>query len=140
MQLHTTADQILSYLHEVATELDPTGGQHVIVVVGGALLAVRGLRDSTMDIDTDSHLIGSAPPRASSLRTRPDVNVPSRFTSAALFIDDVTGTIVNGCLIQPFAFCRSADMSGADLSGANLSNWSTNSTTICPGGNSGPCW
>ncbi len=82
-----TADQILSYLHEVATELDPTGVQHVIVVVGGALLAVRGLRDSTMDIDsvrriepelqkpsipwhidTDSHLIGSTPPRAPSLR------------------------------------------------------------------------
>ena len=52
VQLHMTADQILSYLHEVATELDPTGVQHVIVVVGGALLAVRGLRDSTMDIDS----------------------------------------------------------------------------------------
>ena len=82
MQLHMTADQILSYLHEVATELDPTGGQHVIVVVGGALLAVRGLRDSTMDIDTDSHLIGSTLPRAPSLRTpsKSPVVSPSKAT------------------------------------------------------------
>jgi uncharacterized protein YjbI with pentapeptide repeats len=53
---------------------------------------------------------------------RHDVNVPSRFTSAALFIDDVSGTVVNGCLIHPFADCRGTDLTGADLSGADLSH------------------
>jgi hypothetical protein len=40
-----------------------------------------------------SHLAGHA--------GRHDMKVPTRFTAAALFIDDVTGTVVNGCLIQP---------------------------------------
>ena len=52
---------------------------------------------------------------------RHDVKVPSRFTSAALFIDDASVPVVNGCAIQPYAHCDKAKLSGADLSGANLS-------------------
>lgn len=46
------ASEILSYLSEVADALAPTGPQHSIVVVGGSLLALRGLRQSTLDVDT----------------------------------------------------------------------------------------
>jgi hypothetical protein len=47
-----SANQILGYLREVAQELGPTGPRHQIVVVGGSLLAVHGLRQSTLDVDT----------------------------------------------------------------------------------------
>lgn len=47
-----SADQILGYLGEVAQELAPAGPRHRIVVVGGSLLALHGLRQSTLDVDT----------------------------------------------------------------------------------------
>ena len=53
---------------------------------------------------------------------RHDVKVPSRFTSAALFIDDASVPVVNGCAIQPNATCANANLSGEDLTGANLTN------------------
>jgi hypothetical protein len=46
------ASQIHAYLSEVADALPPTGPRHTIVVVGGSLLALRGLRQSTLDVDT----------------------------------------------------------------------------------------
>ena len=46
------AAQIRQYLREVADELHPSGTQHVLVMVGGALLAWHGLRDATRDIDS----------------------------------------------------------------------------------------
>jgi len=45
------ADDITSLLHEVADELADTPGRR-IVVVGGALLALHGLRDATRDVDS----------------------------------------------------------------------------------------
>lgn len=47
-----SADQILLYLGEVAQALPPAGPRHQIVVVGGSLLALYGLRQSTLDVDT----------------------------------------------------------------------------------------
>lgn len=44
--------QIRSYLIELAAELPPDGGQHTILVVGGARLAWIGLRDATRDVDS----------------------------------------------------------------------------------------
>jgi hypothetical protein len=44
--------QIRQYLREVADELSPSGPQHVLVVVGGALLAWFGLREATQDVDS----------------------------------------------------------------------------------------
>lgn len=44
-------DAIIRYLHELATEL-PDGAQEEIVIVGGSMLACRGLRNATHDIDT----------------------------------------------------------------------------------------
>jgi hypothetical protein len=49
-----------------------------------------------------------------------DPRVERRFRSASLFIDDATGTVVNGCVIQPTTYCPNVDLSGADLSGASL--------------------
>lgn len=46
------ADMILRYLGEIANELGPEGQQHVVLVVGGSLLALHGLRDTTLDIDS----------------------------------------------------------------------------------------
>jgi len=46
------ASEILAYLNEVAGALPPAGPRHTIVVVGGSLLALHGLRQSTLDVDT----------------------------------------------------------------------------------------
>lgn len=46
------ASQILVCLGEVADALPSTGRRHTIVVVGGSLLALHGLRQATMDVDT----------------------------------------------------------------------------------------
>lgn len=44
--------EIRAHLHEVADQLDGPGSQHTLVLVGGALLAWHGLRDSTRDVDS----------------------------------------------------------------------------------------
>lgn len=44
-------DDIFAYLDELASEL-PDGSDERVVIVGGAMLAVLGLRDATKDIDT----------------------------------------------------------------------------------------
>lgn len=51
-QLPLQQADIRHHLQEVADELRGPGSQHVLVVVGGALLAWHGLRLSTYDIDT----------------------------------------------------------------------------------------
>jgi hypothetical protein len=43
---------IRSHLQEVADQLDGPGPQHTLVLVGGALLAWHGLRDTTRDVDS----------------------------------------------------------------------------------------
>jgi hypothetical protein len=48
--------QIIALVQEVATELTPEGPQHVVVVVGGSLLAWHDLRESTVDVDSIRHL------------------------------------------------------------------------------------
>lgn len=45
------AEEIKSLLHEVAGEMADGTGQ-TIVMVGGALLSLRGLRQATRDVDT----------------------------------------------------------------------------------------
>ncbi len=50
------ASDISSLLKEVARELGPKGPQHVILVVGGSLLALHYLRDSTRDVDSAKRL------------------------------------------------------------------------------------
>ncbi len=43
---------IRELLGEVADRLPPAGPQHVVVLAGGSLLAWRGLRESTRDVDS----------------------------------------------------------------------------------------
>ena len=50
-EIPLTGGDIRSYLHEVAATHDPGGVRHTVVLVGGALLAVAGLRASTVDVD-----------------------------------------------------------------------------------------
>lgn len=47
---------IRSFLNDVAQELGDLGPEHSIVIVGGALLALRELRESTIYIDSITHL------------------------------------------------------------------------------------
>jgi len=47
-----TGAEIIELVGEVAERLEPGGTQHVVVIVGGSLLAWRGLRYSTEDVDS----------------------------------------------------------------------------------------
>ncbi len=49
-------DTIKGLLSEVAERLSPEGEQHVVVIVGGSLLAWHGLRDTTVDVDSARRL------------------------------------------------------------------------------------
>lgn len=50
------AAEIAQYLAEVADELADTATQRTVIIVGGAMLALRGLRDATRDVDSVSRL------------------------------------------------------------------------------------
>lgn len=50
------ADEIRSNLEALAQELGATGNEVSVVIVGGALMAFRNLRESTIDIDTVSSI------------------------------------------------------------------------------------
>ncbi len=49
-----TDELILQLLREVSAELEPTTPMITLVLVGGALLALHGLRSATRDVDTVS--------------------------------------------------------------------------------------
>jgi len=49
-------DEIRSCLLELADELGEAGTAHTVVLVGGALLALRGLGDATADVDSITSL------------------------------------------------------------------------------------
>lgn len=51
-----TREEILRYLDEVASELRQEGAQLTVIVVGGSLLALHGLREATADVDSMSKL------------------------------------------------------------------------------------
>lgn len=45
-------DEIQALLREVAEELGDDGSRHMVIMVGGSLLAWHDLRESTVDVDT----------------------------------------------------------------------------------------
>lgn len=45
-------DAIRAVLAELAAELPARGPQHTLVIVGGSLLALQGLRETTADVDS----------------------------------------------------------------------------------------
>jgi hypothetical protein len=45
-------NQIVTLLSEVAAELPDRVSRHVVVVAGGSLFAWRGLRETTLDVDS----------------------------------------------------------------------------------------
>ncbi len=49
-------DDIERYVSEVADELPGSGGQRVVIIVGGALLAMHGLHAATRDVDSVKRL------------------------------------------------------------------------------------
>ena len=44
--------EINALITELSSRLAPGGSQHTLIVVGGSLLALRGLRDTTEDVDS----------------------------------------------------------------------------------------
>jgi len=72
-----------------------------------------------------AQLLDEATGNLSHLESDRDPGVNRRFRAPSLFIDDASGRVVGGCLIQPHSQCpgfdlRGADLFRADLSGANL--------------------
>lgn len=67
---------IRAHIQEVADRLSPAGEQHRLIVVGGALLAWHGLRDTTLDVDSlrriDPELRGAVEEVAARHRLRSD--------------------------------------------------------------------
>ncbi len=66
-------EDIKRYLHEVADELEGRGTQHVIVVVGGSLLAMHGLRGATRDVDSVTRLDAELVAAVAVVATRHDL-------------------------------------------------------------------
>jgi hypothetical protein len=46
-----TGAEIRALVQEVAERLESEGSQHVVIIVGGSLLAWHGLRETTEDVD-----------------------------------------------------------------------------------------
>lgn len=74
-------DAILAYMSEVAAEL-PDRHHETVVVVGGSMLAVLGLRDATRDIDTAARHSGALAAAATRIAERHDL-APGWFNSNA---------------------------------------------------------
>lgn len=51
---------------------------------------------------------------------QPAPALPSTVAAPRLEFRDATGSVINGCVIQPFARCPRVFLTGADLEGANL--------------------
>lgn len=49
-------EDILASLRELAEELGPGRHQHVVVMVGGAVMALHGMRLATADVDSARQL------------------------------------------------------------------------------------
>lgn len=49
-------DEIRSLFADLTARLPSNGSHHVVVIVGGSLLAWHGLRDSTEDVDSTRHI------------------------------------------------------------------------------------
>jgi hypothetical protein len=74
-------DAILAYLTEVAHEL-PADEHETVVIVGGSMLALLGLRDATKDVDTARQASQSLSAAATRVAQRHDL-APGWLNSAA---------------------------------------------------------
>ncbi len=95
----------------------------VVAVMTGPKVSAKGVFTAqlrVLSVDQAQQVVGNLAVHAD----RHDVKVPTRFTSVALFIDNVNGTYVGtsptGCLIQAFTSCPNANLIDADLTGADL--------------------
>ena len=87
-------DAIKGLLEEVSRRLTPGPTRHVVVIVGGSLLALHGLRNTTMDVDSverfDHELETAVAEVAEERALEPDwLNArAARFRPATLVLDD----------------------------------------------------
>lgn len=92
------------------TLLDAANGQDTVVLKLGApryLAETNTLRYSARTLD-------EATGNLSHLESQRDRRVPRRFGDASLFIDDATGLVLNGCVIQPYSTCEQPDLKSAE--------------------------
>lgn len=87
---------IRQYLDEVADELTP-GMTHVIVVVGGALLAWHGVREATRDVDSGQRLDAEVVVAVARVAARHDLAPRWLNDSAAAFLP--TTFVMNDCVV-----------------------------------------
>lgn len=78
-------DRILALLRELAGEL-PDGTRHVVVVAGGALMALHGLRESTHDVDAARALGAALRAAAARVAERHDLPVDWLNDTASAFV------------------------------------------------------
>lgn len=76
---------ILQHLAELADELGPAGEPHVVVLVGGSLLALHDLRDTTVDVDSLLRLDPELRDAVAVVGARHDLSVRWLNDSAATF-------------------------------------------------------
>ena len=80
------SEEITVLLHEVAAELPDGGGQRTLIIAGGALLAMRGLRDATRDVDSVVRLDDAVRAAATCVAKRHDLALTWLNDSAAAFL------------------------------------------------------
>jgi hypothetical protein len=100
-------------------------GHSVVLELSGPryTAARRTLRYIARPIRTaDGNLASFAPRRSARL--------PRRFGTSALFIDDATAPIWNGCVLQPYAQCPGADLTTGDPQGLGLMDLTLNNVNF----------
>lgn len=76
---------------------------------------------TTRTVRYRARILDRATGNLSDLESDRDRSVGHRFGAASLLIDDASGPVVNGCVIEPYTACPGANLIGAGLAGANLS-------------------
>lgn len=76
---------ILAHLTDLADELGSDGPSHIVVVVGGSLLALRNLRAATTDVDSISRLDEELTAAIAAVGTRHGLSARWLNDSAAMF-------------------------------------------------------
>jgi hypothetical protein len=109
-------------------EHDRAGDADTVVVT-----VSRPIYDRASDeLRFDAHLLADehAPGRLAGVIHRTHSQPPASFGAASLFIDDATGTVINGCLVQPYTHCNGLDLAGVDLSGSDLTGADLDSVNL----------
>lgn len=102
------------------TAHDPSGGFDTFVAVMRNPTYKNGTLRATMQILSEEMANDLTGNLARHGDNHDADGIPADLGAVSIFIDDVSGTVIDGCLLQPWTACRGNDLSGANLAGANL--------------------